>query len=103
MIELWVKSNGLRKGHDPNNPELSDVAGPPELVSLAHRVVLDTASDTFVRKGEDVGWEECTRIIYDPSRPGHNRLCLEANSNDLELLAKMRTALQNDYLFDRGD
>jgi hypothetical protein len=103
MIELWVRPTGLRRGHDPSNPQLTDIVGTPSLASMAHRVVLETEEAAFVRKGEDIPSKECLRVEFDPDR-GFERLKVVHNvrSDDLMKLASMREALQNDWLGGAG-
>lgn len=106
MIELWVKSEGLRRGHDPGHPLITDISAPQEMVFMADRVVIETTSAAWVvkdRDDTDVGMLEpwqlglkptprgYTRVSFDPTRAAP--LQIEISDKDMARFDDMRDAM----------
>lgn len=100
MIELWVRPSGLRRGYDPNRPELTDIVSTPELIRLADRIILCSSNGRkFVRKGDGMkqNFPYWTPVEFNPTRV-YDQLRVMVDETDMVKVAEMRKALQNDYL-----
>ena len=50
MLTLWVTPIGLRRGTDPDDPQLTDIRMTSKLAELADSVILQTRHAAFIRK-----------------------------------------------------
>lgn len=89
MIELWVKPEGLRRGHDPDHPTINDISVTGQLAQLADRVIIQTKSSAFIVKpGSPEG--RPLRVIFN----GTSLDPAPIDPRDLACLEAMREALR---------
>jgi hypothetical protein len=92
MIELWVKPEGLRRGHDPIHPTINDISVTGQLAQLADRVILQTKHVAVIVKGGAQSPEDPRypmRVIFD----GSSLTQQPHDPKDLACLEAMREAV----------